>query len=313
MTDSDTAAQMEFFLNYIGQRLSHVDVQRAKRLAKAMVGSDGLGLGIEQMGEAIEPVLLAPTWDWPEFDYWRERFRELGAFPAMWSDLSGLPVGVDQTTQAVLTCWIRLSVPARAILASRPWPMPVAELGERSRLAGHDLERILAELEREGFARRLRSAAERLEVLKLNELRAIARRAGVRLSGKKAEVVARLRMSLSEPELRSLLPLRACDCDGAIVSFPEEVGPWVTYQRARLWLFAHTATLAWLSDRNRRSYIDAGIARMGFQILGQQDDPCPVCPEHHRQRFDDASAVRPEDLPPLHPGCRCAIAAWMRD
>jgi len=88
MTDCDTVAQIQFFVNYIGRKLSRLDAGRADCLAQAMVGSDGLGLGIEQMREAIEPVLLAPRWDWPEFDYWYERFRGLAAFPLLWGEAS---------------------------------------------------------------------------------------------------------------------------------------------------------------------------------------------------------------------------------
>jgi hypothetical protein len=51
---------------------------------------------------------------------------------------------------------------------------------------------------------------------------------------------------------------------------------------------------------------------MLLKVLGQSEDPCPVRPKRAGRRMDPRDA-RSDDLPPFHPGCRCAVVPWHPD
>jgi hypothetical protein len=302
-----------FFADFTARHLEGIVDDVRLSIASSLSEGEAAGASTDQAARDLESALLGSGWRWPAFEGWRGRFAGLGAYPAMWIGLETLPAAPPQLAEA-LTRWDRLGAAPRRLLVSHYWPMPFVELLRRSGLKEWELEAVLAELAEAGFARRLRTPGERLELLRVPELRALAKRAGVKGAKRKAELIAKMRAA-GDDRLAELLPPELPAEGVAVDGFSDELTPWLRYERARIFLFAHTARASWWAAQQQSNAIEnvaALVSGMLLEVLGQGEDPCPVCPKRAGRRVDPRDA-RADDLPPFHPGCRCTVVLWHPD
>ncbi|MCD8207453.1 MAG: minor capsid protein [Bacteroidales bacterium] len=64
------------------------------------------------------------------------------------------------------------------------------------------------------------------------------------------------------------------------------------------------------SDAQLESFTANGFNEYQFNALG---DACRICAALDEKHFKISEAMPGENLPPIHPNCRCAVSAWMDD
>ncbi len=266
--------------------------QRAKELVELAVQKRDFSLGYYELAD----LLFAVPFCWPSFDLWERKFSEAGYKPMLWPDPQG--AGVEARHQAVLSILQGISVAARKAALDGPYAYAMPASTFSSRYGAQ----ALYELEVAGHISRMRTAAEKLECISLQNLRVIQKQVSARGAKSRAELAKRINAVASEDALQALLPEDAKEDYIRIVDLLALLDhDWVASRKQIVGLYLQTmtsfiVTLRW-----------AGYATQlqdDRVIVIQMPTDCGFCSPLHNRIL----SVGRDDLPPYHPGCRCSIS-----
>jgi len=293
----------------ITDALPGLDAEREHFLRVALAFGSLRGDGLDVEARHVEAVLLGTAYDWPDFDRWYREFSQARKFPAMWNGLQRRPDAAAASevldTVGGLSFEARMVITENAVLERRV-ARSLAEIRERSFLTQEEFARAAPELKEARLLKHPAGAEERLLLLDTAALRSALAARDLRRSGRKEELAERLAASMSKQEVAGLTPTAPDDLALVGQELQGATREALAHERAKLWLLTHTLSFIGYSERDIEGLRGAGY-NIRIKIL-EADDECPVCRRWAGRPFDPRRVNR-SDLPPYHPGCRCATVA----
>lgn len=234
---------------------------------------------------------------WSAFERWREVFLVRGECPAMWIDTLFEDIPPNLLSREQVQLMRGLSNEARRLMATGAGPLTDETRRDRAELNTREFLSAEEELAKNGLVLRRPSASEALGVLRIQELRAMQKKAGLKGARSKEELRAIILEGCPEEELHRLLPVGIRQLDGV----PAEDPDWYQYcyQLARLLIHAAQSESHFL--KRHAEAVSKSASRAAFSACGDGFDS--VCEERDGQPFD---VLKAQPWLPHFPGCRCA-------
>jgi hypothetical protein len=124
-----------FLREFVRRQLAGLTDDQYAAVVDILAESADLGESTHDAAARLEPILLPTLYAWPAFEEWGRRFRELGAFPSLWTTL-GLAARERERRREVFLF-------ARSAIASWCAAQRLVSLAESRRLVD-DLEGEIA-------------------------------------------------------------------------------------------------------------------------------------------------------------------------
>jgi hypothetical protein len=91
-----------FLREFVRRELVGLADEQSVAVIDLLTESADLGESTRDAAARIEPILLPAVYAWPAFDEWMGRFRELGAFPSLWTTLGFATGGRERGREVFL-------------------------------------------------------------------------------------------------------------------------------------------------------------------------------------------------------------------
>ncbi|MFW6047189.1 MAG: SAP domain-containing protein [Candidatus Woesearchaeota archaeon] len=248
--------------------------------------------------------LLGSNWQWPAFKKWRENFIKQDYFPHMWRSVKNKP-SITEKADKIITQFYNLSEEAKTILLSNSSftrknenVIAIEDAARKSGFTKKDAMPFIEELNNGNFLNYPAGLEKKLDLLTKKELQGICEKYDLKKSGLKSEVIDRLIKKTPENELKEYLPpeSRQDICIINIKLDPKSRN-YIKWELEKINLYEHTLRMSFYTLRNYKGDYE-------YSINKPSEDPCPICKKANENvisKFDI------NNLPPLHPGCRCSI------
>jgi len=259
----------------------------------------------------IIALLLGSKWQWSEFDGWHHRFTELGYFPYMWASVQNLPSEKIPEAVQVLDTFANLSLNARRLLVgnnvvnfSFQATRAIEDIGRAVGMMQDETVKVIEELREANLAKYPLEISEKLQTLKVDDLKSICEEYNLQKTGKKADIVNRISQNITPDELKGLLPSEAQRDTARIgLSLPIRARNYIGWNIEKIKLLSHTLEFSFDSLRSIENFKQMNVKK--YEIIGVKEDPCPICATKNNKKFDINDL---DNIPPFHPGCRCCMA-----
>jgi|LSQX01.3.fsa_nt_gb SPP1 gp7 family putative phage head morphogenesis protein len=262
-------------------------------------------------------LLLGGKWEWPDFDKWHQKFTELSYFPYMWSSVQIRPTEEIPEAAQILNTFGTLSINARRLLVGNNGisnynqiTRAIEDMGREVGIMKNETLKIIEELKQFNLAEYPLKIGEKINILKVDDLKEICEEYNLPKTGKKSDLIQTISQNVSEKDLISFIPSYA-QRDTARIGFslPLRIRNYINWNIAKIKLLTHT--LQSLFDTLESIENDKQMDVKNIQIIGVREDPCPICALHNGKIFNIIDTDF-NMLPPFHPGCRCCIAPYIR-
>jgi len=317
----------------VKQSLRQMTEKEETEIIGALVWQALSGSSYSASSKEVYALVIGSNLNWPAFEEWFRRFKELHTWPSMW-EIDGN--GETSTSQAEMVDFFEnelakptdpdlarahaLSLSSRRLLFGRLARLTPDTLRE----GGMQLETTISELLLAGFARRRDPASteKRLESLSLKWLQDLQKKCGLVVprakkgeapkdyAEKRQRIVQLLVSAISVEKLVGELP-------------PEEVFELTTpdvpragFEEFRADILTSTlsgmmTSYRWFSQIADVMRNDDGYSKR-VKVKAILTDDCPFCIEASK-RLENATSVTLEMLPPFHPGCHCCPGVFERN
>lgn len=251
--------------------------------------------------EMMYLTTLGMCFEWPDFNDWFARFKHSKRWPAMWDTGTG-DHSVLRSFEQDLTLppngWKQkfhsLSTGARMLMTKQQWNGRL-EIGD---LPLKTFTTFVEELVTSGFAvsGELLSVPERLELMRIEEVRQLQKEIGVAPARSKADLVAHILAHPNQTEVEHQIgSARFAKARDRVSSSLED------FDGFRSFILEHTINARMASFRD---YDSAKRCGGSMKVTVDIQDSCSAC-KLAAAALRKLSVVSLDRLPPFHPGCRC--------
>lgn len=183
----------------------------------------------------------------------------------------------------------------------------LTEYVERFDFKKSTIQKQISKYINEGYLKQT-SGVENIVFLKVPDIKTILRTYGLKVSGRKDELIERLQINVPENELLKHIPnvkyLSRTDKGAALY---KEMYTLRSEQRKSRYAEEHSSEYKLkLSLRTLEQFRQEGVRT--YSILCENDS-CQLCKQMSKKVIPISSAKIGANIPPLHDGCRCCITA----
>lgn len=254
------------------------------------------GLGMTDLAARVFALTLNEPLSWPLLAEWRAWFATMEpgvpwVEPAL---AEPEPLASAEDARFLSICSNLPETHVFALTFDESSTVEIDLLCEALAVTYRDGLEIVDDLARAGLARHPASVRTRLEAgMGVAELKSLAAGHGVRVRGRKAEIVDAIIEGVPVGALEGIETADYVD----LVTPPKT--PWVRFRRGFVDVWVSTVIAIFYRDRAFTQFRDAGV---GVEITRSD---CPACEKFNGRRVL-AGRLELTDLPPFHPGCNCS-------
>lgn len=269
---------------------------------------------LRSLNRDFTAILLGSGYEWREFEQWHGWFDQANYFPPAWSSLHAGREPLPEEAAEALGKFNTLSIDAKLLLVGNnavttagPITIPLDDAGRQVGFLPEKVKHIIVtELAPAGIGDYPIPAAERLALLRVQELRELCDELDIPKSGNKVDLVRRIAESAPDDFINSVLPPEAHRDMGRFgFSLSLRARNAIKAEINVIQLLASTLQSRLATLNRLEEYRKSDVSKV--TIYGASDNPCPICKDHNGKEVAIASAG-PNVLPPFHPGCRCRIS-----
>jgi hypothetical protein len=307
--------------NLVRNGLRDIRTSVADSLEALVSSTDMKEISYEDFSDELELLLVGVQWRWPEFDRFLEEVEGKRILPMMWREQGLLSWKVPPSANSILISYAlkefnELSKEAKLLFmrngmlgVTEKLLIPMEEF--RLKIPQEDFDGAMEALVRSGLVERLSSPADRMHLLPAASLVDIMEKYQIRVKGEgKDLVINEILDKVPYEDIEAIFKRENLPDEvvlgGIIVS--QDISEAIRWERGQIRILAHTI---YFTQKNKRA-LDALKSQEGdvlVKVVGDGNE-CTVCRDKMRSVFRkpvELEKLKPEDIPPFHPGCRCLL------